>query len=143
MGPYAAEDVANYNILEDEQLVEKDVMPILRQGFAGQVAHIPAIYYEPHLDVPGSHGRWVEGFVYPLTDDAGNITEVVLHHQDVSDRKKVEDLLHERARHAALRADVSMALGQGLLLQEALQRCTQAMVQHLDAAFARIWILER
>jgi GAF domain-containing protein len=35
-----------------------------------------------------------------------------------------------------------MALGEGLPLQDALQQCTQAMVQHLDAAFARIWILD-
>jgi GAF domain-containing protein len=54
----------------------------------------------------------------------------------------VEDLLQQQARHAALRADVSLALGEGLPLQEALQQCTQAMVQHLDAAFARIWILD-
>ncbi|HEX8234655.1 MAG TPA: PAS domain S-box protein [Abditibacteriaceae bacterium] len=136
------EDVANYNVLEDPQLVEKGIMPFIKQGFAGEAAFIPAIYYEPDLNVEDSHARWVEGFVYPLTDEADNITELVLCHRDVSDRQKVEDLLHERARHAALRADVSVALGQELVLHEALQKCTQAMVQHLDAAFARIWILD-
>ncbi|HEX5727775.1 MAG TPA: GAF domain-containing protein [Longimicrobiaceae bacterium] len=48
----------------------------------------------------------------------------------------------ERARHAALDAAVSAALTAGGPLGEALQRCVQAVVDHLGAAFARVWTLE-
>jgi PAS domain S-box-containing protein len=47
----------------------------------------------------------------------------------------------ERARLAELNADVMAALIQGDTLRDTLQPCAEAFVRHLDAAFARIWIL--
>ncbi|HEY8599814.1 MAG TPA: histidine kinase [Thermomicrobiales bacterium] len=45
----------------------------------------------------------------------------------------------EHARHAALRAEVSLALAEPGTPRATLQRCAEALVAHLDAAFARIW----
>src|SRR5437667_9155408 len=55
------------------------------------------------------------------------------------------------ARHASLETElirlnvlgtqVSLALIQNAALHEMLHSCTDALVQHLSAAFARIWIL--
>jgi diguanylate cyclase (GGDEF)-like protein/PAS domain S-box-containing protein len=61
--------------------------------------------------------------------------------RDVTERKKAEEEKNSQARHAALRADVSATLAEGGTLQGILQRCTEPMVSHLDAAFARIWTL--
>lgn len=47
----------------------------------------------------------------------------------------------EHARHAALRAEVSLALTETGTPRAILQRCAEALVAHLDAAFARIWTL--
>lgn len=47
----------------------------------------------------------------------------------------------EYARHAALRADVSLALAESGEPRAILQRCAEALVAHLDAAFARIWTI--
>ncbi len=41
----------------------------------------------------------------------------------------------------ALDAQVSLALIQNSTLHDMLQACTDALVKHIDAAFARIWIL--
>ncbi|MEP0752154.1 PAS domain S-box protein [Trichocoleus sp. Lan] len=62
---------------------------------------------------------------------------------DVTERKAAEEALAEKACLAAFRADVDTALTQGDRLQVILQRCTEAVVQHLDAAFARLWTLNR
>ena len=48
----------------------------------------------------------------------------------------------EHIRLLALSSDVGRALTEENSLSVALQRCTMKMVQHLDAAFARIWVLE-
>jgi diguanylate cyclase (GGDEF)-like protein/PAS domain S-box-containing protein len=62
--------------------------------------------------------------------------------RDITERKKAEEEKNSQARHAALRADVSATLAEGGgTLQGILQRCTESMVSHLDAAFARIWTL--
>jgi diguanylate cyclase (GGDEF)-like protein/PAS domain S-box-containing protein len=61
--------------------------------------------------------------------------------RDITERKEAEEEKNSQARHAALRADVSATLVEGGTLQRILQRCTESMVSHLDAAFARIWTL--
>ena len=50
--------------------------------------------------------------------------------------------LQRRARHAALAADVGAALTGSDTVRDTLQRCAEAIVRHLDAAFARIWTLD-
>src|SRR5436189_4697633 len=47
----------------------------------------------------------------------------------------------ELTRLTALGAQVSVALIQNNTLHDMLHTCTDALVQHLGAAFARIWIL--
>ena len=62
---------------------------------------------------------------------------------DITALKRAEDLQVRRARQAALRADVHAAFssGSGNALQAMLQRSAEAVVRHVDAAFARIWTL--
>ena len=57
--------------------------------------------------------------------------------------EKAEKVLIERERLSALVLDVSTALNQSDSLSDVLGRCAQALVEHLDAAFARIWTLNR
>ena len=61
--------------------------------------------------------------------------------QDIAERKQAEAAVEEKARVAAFGAAVGAALAQVADLSEALKRCAEAMVEHLDAAFARIWTL--
>jgi signal transduction histidine kinase len=49
--------------------------------------------------------------------------------------------LAERLRQAELSAAIGVALTNGESLRDQLQRCSQALVDYLDAAFARIWTL--
>lgn len=50
--------------------------------------------------------------------------------------------LEERVRHADLASAVSNALTSQGTLDEQLQGSANAMVRHLDAAFARVWVLD-
>jgi len=62
---------------------------------------------------------------------------------DITQLKRAEELQARRARQAALRADIHAAFcaGAETALQTMLQRSAEAVVRHLDAAFARIWTL--
>ncbi|HJZ91164.1 MAG TPA: PAS domain S-box protein [Gemmataceae bacterium] len=58
------------------------------------------------------------------------------------DRRLAEAVQVRMARQAALRAEVAQALANGRAAVPAvLQKCAEAMVRHLDAAFARVWTL--
>ncbi len=57
------------------------------------------------------------------------------------ERKRAEDALREQARLSSFRVEVDSILACSDRLQNMLQQCTQAIVEHFDAAFARIWTL--
>lgn len=62
--------------------------------------------------------------------------------RDITERKQTELMQARLNQQAALRADVSAALtDEHHTLPQMLQQCTEALVEHLDAAFARIWLL--
>ncbi len=62
--------------------------------------------------------------------------------QDVTERISNQRDLAARAREANLAADVGLAVTGAAPLDRKLQRCAEAVVEHLDAAFARIWLLD-
>lgn len=61
--------------------------------------------------------------------------------QNESERERIQGILEACKQLATLTGEVIAALIQPTPLQECLQHCTQALVTHLKAAFARIWIL--
>lgn len=71
----------------------------------------------------------------------GRVRGAVIAFRDISERKEAEARQARRVRQMALRAEVGAALAKGGDLRAALQGCTEALVRHLDAAFARIWTL--
>ncbi|QDV36527.1 PAS domain S-box protein [Tautonia plasticadhaerens] len=94
--------IADYNVLADAQLEAKGVLPLIRRAFDGQPARIPAIEYDPNETIPGRtrHGdprRWVAAVAYPLKDPAGRVREVVLVHDDITDRMRAEEVAERRA----------------------------------------------
>jgi len=58
------------------------------------------------------------------------------------ERRRAQTALLERARLAELTSDVGVALAHGTDLRAMLQLCTEALVRHLDVAFARVWTLD-
>jgi two-component system cell cycle sensor histidine kinase/response regulator CckA len=68
-------------------------------------------------------------------ENAGRIAIAV----DLTERKRAESGNLERMRIAELTAQIGIALTGGGALEEVLQRCAEAMVEHAGAACARIW----
>jgi signal transduction histidine kinase/GAF domain-containing protein len=69
---------------------------------------------------------------------------------DAEDLRVMTNLAHfaaaaysTRTRQVAVRADVSSALGTAESLRGMLQSCAEALVRHLDAAVARIWVIAK
>jgi PAS domain S-box-containing protein len=88
--------LTDYNMLADPQLEAKGVTAFLRRAFAGEPTRLPAIHYDPsELGKPGA-ARWVEATAWPIKDSAGTVVEVMLIHEDVTER-----LLADRALRAS------------------------------------------
>ena len=78
-----------------------------------------------------------------IRDGTGAAQRVVAAMFNLSERRQREDFARRVGQQATLRADVSAALVASWPRRQAMQACTEALIRHLDAAFARIWILER
>ncbi len=102
------EQMRDYNILHDPQLVAKGIMPYIQRGFAGEAVAIPPILYDPDETLPhrtqhANPQRWVRAFIYPVIDQAGRVRDVVLIHEDITERHAAEAALREsEARYRTL-----------------------------------------
>jgi PAS domain S-box-containing protein len=86
----------------------------------------------------------VEAHSIAVRDEEGRAVGMRGVTMDISARKASEEELDRRVNQAALGAEVGVALAEGgVPLRQVLQRCAEAVVRHLDAAFARVWTLDQ
>ncbi|HEX8148051.1 MAG TPA: PAS domain S-box protein [Pyrinomonadaceae bacterium] len=82
--------------------------------------------------------------VSPVRDSAGRTVGAANIARDITARRRRDAELSRRVHQAALGAEVGAALARGEVpLPRVLQRCAEAVVTHLDAAFARVWTIGR
>ncbi|MGI8409615.1 MAG: PAS domain S-box protein [Pyrinomonadaceae bacterium] len=115
--------------------VENPATRALREGAIVGLANHTVL-----IDKDGTE-RAIDDSAAPIRCREGEIVGCVLVFRDVTERRQAELARAELNQLVALRADVSSALAGGQELHEALQFCTEALVDHLDVAFARIWTL--
>ncbi|HIK07480.1 MAG TPA: PAS domain S-box protein [Trichormus sp. M33_DOE_039] len=87
--------------------------------------------------------RWHLGRALPLRNQQGEIINWFGTNTDIDDRKQIEETLSQKVKLADFRADVDAILSESSALYDIMCGCTEAIVQHLNAAFARIWILNK
>lgn len=75
--------------------------------------------------------------------DVALVEEVVERCWSHIERARAEKETMERSRLSTLRADIAGQLDLAKPIAETLQGCCECVVQHLDAAFARIWTVDR
>ncbi len=135
---YTAEEIiGNPSLhLTPPDLIEEE-KGILEQVFAGQ----PVAQFETLRMTKDGRRLPVSLTLSPIKDAAGKVVGASKIVRDITARKQAEAELRERVRLTALRADISAALVSGESLSAVLQHCAEALVKHLDAAFARVWTL--
>ncbi len=93
-----------YNMLNDPILEERGVAHLIRNAFNGESVDLPPLCYDP-ITFGHAQGRtrWVEAYLNPILDNDGNVSEVVLIHNDVTDKVESEAEL-KKAKEAAEQA---------------------------------------
>lgn len=128
-----AKMVTGYNILEDQQLVTQGVMPHIEQGLAGVASEIPPMVYNPTdnpvVRVP-PRNRWIRAYIYPIKNKTGEIREAILIHEDVTEKKRVEDAI--RVIAAGIAADTGELF---------FQQLVQSLARVFNADYAFIGLL--
>jgi PAS domain S-box-containing protein len=120
------------------------VEPYINQVFEGQTATL-------EVEMPLQSGkRYISTTLIPDLDDNAQVRGFYALNTDISNHKKAEEILRqseaqfrEQAILSTFRADVDSALAQSDSLSLMLHRCAEAVVKHFNAAFARIWTLDK
>ncbi|MFH2138496.1 MAG: PAS domain S-box protein [Candidatus Omnitrophota bacterium] len=90
-----------YNILRDDQVESLGFMPYIERAFAGEPISLPPFEYDPQktssANIKGRK-RIIRSYMYSTKDKNRVIRNVIMMHEDITERRKIEDDLKERER---------------------------------------------
>ncbi|RUT09210.1 serine/threonine protein kinase [Dulcicalothrix desertica PCC 7102] len=132
------------SLLADSYIIQQQSKSLLCTPILNQGKLLGILYLENNLVIGAFTKERVEILNLLCTQAAISLENARLYQKSQNYAQQLEDSLaslQEKARLTAFRADVDTILTQENSLQVTLQRCTEVIVQHLDAAFARIWTL--
>lgn len=93
------EEPEGTNIFDDAQLRVAGLMPYIERSIAGETISTPALLHDPARTGRGGVRRWLRALIYPVKDGSGNVSEVTLMLEDVTERRVLEDRLSYLAFH--------------------------------------------
>jgi PAS domain S-box-containing protein len=96
---FSAETSLNkFNILESKEVEETGLLEYVKRAYAGEAVTVPEYVFDPTGETEsGGPGRvrWLSTKIYPLRDSAGDVTDIVITHEDITDRRLAEERLKE------------------------------------------------
>jgi PAS domain S-box-containing protein len=90
----------DYNVFEDKELQEKGVLDSFKKAFNGEPVMVsPVVYKQETADTAlgvknTSKEKWVTTFAYPVKNKDGSLRQVVMIHDDVTEKKFFNDELN-------------------------------------------------
>ncbi len=91
--------VGKYNVLKDPVTERQGLLPLFRTVFEEGRSISFTCNWDgndiPTLDLKGSNSVSIEAAMFPIHNPAGELTNVVLHWIDITDRKEAEEALRE------------------------------------------------
>jgi len=87
---------ADYCLLTDAQLIATGIVAYLQRALDGESVEIPAMYYDVVVLGGSGRARWVTARAHPIKDASGRTLEVMLMHEDITERVVAETALRER-----------------------------------------------
>lgn len=89
------ENVMDYNIRKDPQMLTAGLSPYIEQAFAGNVALSHPYQYDPSLIGKIGRKRWIQMLLFPYKNSQGEVLEVVLILQDITFNKEAEEKIKQ------------------------------------------------
>ena len=133
-----ASALADYSVWDDPQIDANGLRPHVLRARAGETVTVPPYRHDAAASVGSGLARRIQVTVYPIKDDAGTVRELVLLHEDVTERERL--LAAEQAargeadrkrRHADFLAEASRLLADSLDYERTLQTLAAAAVPTL------------
>lgn len=108
-----------------------------RAALAGKSSHFVGF----RTTVKGTP-KWWDVVVRPVAGANGRVDRLLAVLRDITEHRREQASINERARMAVLRAEVAIETGTDASTQSVLQQVSEALHNRLDLALARVWTLE-
>ncbi|MBC8554728.1 MAG: transporter substrate-binding domain-containing protein [Candidatus Brocadiales bacterium] len=96
---FPAETTINkFNVLKSKEVEDTGLMKYVKRAYAGDSVVTPEYSFDPSGDTETKgigRIRWLSTRIYPLKDESGKVQNIVIVHQDITDRKKLEEELQK------------------------------------------------
>jgi PAS domain S-box-containing protein len=95
---FSAKPPPDWNFFTDQQIEQQVYKQQIDQLQKGEVANLPDCIYNAHYINPEFPDKpiWIKGIAFPLFDNSGDIERYVLMHEDITERKRIEQELTEQ-----------------------------------------------
>jgi PAS domain S-box-containing protein len=126
------ENVQNYNIRRDTQLVQAGLSHYVEKAFNGETAISEPYLYDPALIGQKGRKRWMVMTLYPLKNQRSEILEVILILQDITESKEAEKKLLATLKEVS---DYKYALDESSIVAITDQK---GIIKHVNENFCKI-----
>ncbi len=92
-GMKVEDSVGIFNVRTDPQVELLGLKPFVERAYTGETVKLPEYEWDPGKSGFPGRARWLSTRIYPLKDKSDNILNVVITHEDVTERKQAEDAL--------------------------------------------------
>jgi PAS domain S-box-containing protein len=83
--------LGSFNILTDPQTAKRGLSSQIRKAFTGEIVFLEAIEWDPKESGLPGRKRWLCTRIYPLKDNNDKVLDVVITHEDITERKRTEE----------------------------------------------------
>lgn len=88
------EDAGDFNIFKYPELERLGLTEAFRRALAGRSQIMDDMLYDPEVNgLIGVRKRWISPRMYPIKDHEGNVQNIVLTYEDITERKEAEEEL--------------------------------------------------
>jgi PAS domain S-box-containing protein len=108
----ASHTVNKFNVLESKEVEDTGLLDYVKRAYNGEVVTAPMYKFDSRGDTEGKgigRVRWLSTLIYPLKDKEGNVKNIVITHQDISEvaqaekeRKRLESQLRQAQKMEAI-----------------------------------------
>jgi two-component system cell cycle sensor histidine kinase/response regulator CckA len=107
----AERTVNKFNVLKSKEVEDTGLMAYVKRAYAGDSVVVPEYRYNPIGDTEAKgvgRIRWLSTRIYPLKNESGKVENIVIVHQDITERKQAETALCDsEALHRAMTENIS------------------------------------
>ncbi len=102
----SSKTVGKFNVLKSKEVEDTGLMVYVKDAYAGKIVKVPEYKFNPTGETEAKGAgrvRWLSTRIYPLKDMSGNVKNIVITHEDISDSKFAEEervKLKEKLSHS-------------------------------------------